>query len=320
MHSGEFAFAQVQFFETKSIQRLHIIGVKARVHILGDQGSRLEVRISSHGGADDLVPKAEVKNGEIFIEAKGFHTKKSWEKVVFRGKNVPDVQINIKGPSLPLRINLLEGDVVLKNWKHDFLISQKNGKIKSLSNKGEGSLHLVEGQVEMSSHIGNIKADLFRVQARYNKVKGEIWHKSFSGDVNINHALGTVHMQVNQGKVNVIGGKGNTHFDLGEAEFHFSKRSGLLKGKSLQGTIRAILDRAVKVSIQSKTGDVLLQVPHTSAARVDIGTQDGKLVVPQGLRTTKRGVYDIARGRLKGQEPGRLFVRTETGGITLKLL
>ncbi len=318
MHGGDLACAGVQFFETKAIQRLHIIGVKARVNVSGEQGSQLEVRISKGKGEESLVPKAEVKNGELFIKAKGLNTKKKWEKMLST-KSTPDVQINIKGPSLPLRVNLLEGDVVLKNWKHSFLISQKKGKIKSLSNKGEGSLHLMEGEVEVKSHSGNIKADLFRVKTQYNKIQGEVRHKSFTGDVDMSGVSGVVHVQANQGKVVITGGSGDTNFDVAEAELHFSKRRGSLKGKSFQGAVNASLSKAVKVSIQSKAGDVSLRVPRTSAARVNIGTQDGKLVVPQGLRTTKQGVYDIARGRLKGQDSGRLFVRTETGGVTLRL-
>lgn len=318
MHGGDLACAGVQFFETKAVKRLHIVGIKARVNVSGGEGSRLEVRISNGKGEESLVPKAEVKNGEIFIKAKGLHTKKKWEKMLGT-KGMPDVQIDIKGPSLPLRVNLLEGNVVLKSWKHSFLISQKKGKIKSLANRGEGSLHLIEGEVEVQSHSGNIKADLFRVKTQYNKVQGEVWHKSFTGDVDMSGVSGVVHVQANQGKVVISGGNGDTHFDVGEAEFHFSKRRGSLQGKSSQGTVHASLGKAVKVSIQSKAGDVTLRVPRTSAARVNIGTQDGKLVVPQGLRTTKQGVYDIARGRLKGQDSGRLFVRTETGGVTLKL-
>ena len=77
-----------------------------------------------------LIPIVDKKNNELIIKPLGFSTKGDWEKLV-REEKLQLVRVEIKGPSLPLRVNISEGKIQIKNWINGFAISQKKGKIHS---------------------------------------------------------------------------------------------------------------------------------------------------------------------------------------------
>ena len=97
-----------------------------------------------------------------------------------------------------------------------------------------------------------------------------------------------------------------------------TRLKGGVRGESKQGPIWLSSLGEVDIHIEGGLGDIHLDLPSASAAKVDLGSVKGKIHAPKHLTSRQLKGLRVINGKLKGKEPGSVYVRTNSGQVFLK--
>ncbi|MCB0421391.1 MAG: DUF4097 family beta strand repeat protein [Bdellovibrionales bacterium] len=256
------------------------------------------------------------KGSQIRLVISGPASRKDWAPIV-RQKMMPQYELVIRGPSLPIKVSWWNGEVHLRNWKAPAELKLLDGK--AFIEGMEGDLRLFEerGSVSLRQHKGLVNIGSYQSQLVLSDIVGDVELENFAGQSQIVRVKGAVNYQGYKGTLRLSDTEGDIHFDSRQVMVHLEKHQGDIKGKSAQGKVDLNLVGKVNVDIRSQEGDVALKL-RGSGASVNLGSKDGLIYAPSYLRSTNYPTIKVKQGRLRGKDQGRVFVRTDSGKILLR--
>ena len=246
----------------------------------------------------------------------GPSSKQIWNEVMV-SNGIPEFDLRVTGPSLPLHINWNEGRITVINLKKELHITALKSNIVVMKSEGDLSIADQEGSVLVRDHKGEVKIDSYLAKVDVKNIEGKLDIQNFTGESHIEDIAGDTNLSSFKGATKVAGLKGRLEFKNGNSPLRIEKFEGELRGRSAQGSVYAEVRGDANVRLESAEGAVNLRLP-ASGAWVNLGTEEGSLFVPNFLKLTRLSSQQIRTGRLRGSGGGSMFVRTTAGDIHLK--
>ncbi|MCB0412359.1 MAG: hypothetical protein KDD22_07525 [Bdellovibrionales bacterium] len=256
------------------------------------------------------------RNGSaIEILVRSPQIKSSWGKVL-HSKIYPQYDLVVQGPPRMLRMALMDGTLQLEDWSAPAELYLHNGRIRVNNQSGDLRVGIQEGDADLKKIKGSIEIDSFNAHVSLKNTEGPSVINNFSGKTDMNSHDGSLEIEGYQGLWVINGVKGRAQFDVEKSTVKFNGLEGELRGKSGQGAVIATLKGESEVRVTTKEGNVSLNLANSSA-NINLATNEGQIYVPSHI-TVQRGSTRSARGRLKGDTPGKIYVRSEAGSIRVR--
>ncbi len=228
--------------------------------------------------------------------------------------------IEIVGPSLPVEIHLMEGQVALNQWKKEALIHIQRGKVIAKEGRAPLAIQVHKGEIMVSDHLGKLRIDSYSSNVQIKNLIGDLELDNFSGESVLEKAKGRMELRQTNGAAKVIQGSGNLQFELGRAILNSTNFAGRVEGQSQEGPVNINMALESEINVKTQTGRVTIH--GVAGSSLNVHTQEGEIIGPSYLQIQKEGASKTLRGRLQGQSPGAsngiIYVRTQEGPIVLK--
>ena len=304
---------------TKEITSIRIQAKKARLRLIPQKGHRLSIRSDK----PLRVTKENTEEKEtitLIISEKDFPPEESG------GFNLGGKQNNIliRAPiTWPITVLLFRGQVMVEP-------AHKVGRFNNLSiriagpglvrtRNTKGTLHVSqrEGDVHIHSHKGSLTVQGERAKARFQTCSGEMSFVGFKSQLQVDNSKGSLTTRAFKLPLTVNKFRGRLDFRQEKGPVYLKSMTGSISGYSKEGEVRGLI-YPKEVSIETKTGRIHLDVPH-SRAWVQADTSEGRLWTPTYFNRTRTGGMDRAQGRLKGKgkQAGRVSLKSHAGSIKI---
>ncbi len=305
---------------------LRIQGFHGQVILKKHTVSKIKVIVKIEAGEEDpddiqdlwqlKLTRENSKNaGLVTVKIHGPEDKRAWLKNL-RENSFPKTHITVYMPSAPLEVHWRKGNVLVPNWEHNLKVHLLDGIIKIHGGKGDTTLVHQKGQLSVKKRNGSLSVESYHNNIMVQNIEGPVKISNFEGKTRINQVKGSVHLNQNKGRIELTKGEGELEFKNKSAQVKIIDYKGSVRGRSGSGAIFAQLIGELKVNIRTQHGGVRLKLKN-SGTSVDLGTKEGSLFTPRYLRVTRYSSIKVVKGRLRGQEKGRVFVRTNSGNIQI---
>ncbi|RME14296.1 MAG: hypothetical protein D6797_09170, partial [Bdellovibrio sp.] len=208
--------------------------------------------------------------------------------------------------------------VVFQGWEGEGQVNLHEGKVLISDYKGAIKVYQYRGQVQVQKLEGGpVYLNAYKSQMKISRVKGDLHVHNFSGSTQVAQSEGRLELSSFEGRSEVKRLKGDFEFKGGRSIISAAFVEGAVTGSSLQGKISLTLKDKVRVRVRTEDAPVTLRLKK-SGAWVNLGTEEGKLYVPDFLKLTRYAQLKLRQGRLRGgPSSGSVFVRTKNGDIRL---
>lgn len=305
-----------------------ISGFKGRVNIIANEkSSSITIGIKqinsdrASGEIKELFDEwlFSLQRDENLVEltVRSPQAKQKWAKYLTESEFIPEFEITISAPSRPLKLAWRTGQISLKNWMQLAQVQIQEGRVDIQGGSGGVKVSHQEGQVMVTGYKGSVDIDTYKGKIIAQDTQGPVVIDNFVGESIISNSDGDVALSSFKGSMKVNKGKGRIDFANERGILNISGFSGDVRGRSEQGAVIANLNSSSNVRITTEQGNVSLRLPG-SGASVNLGTEDGAFYVPNYLRLTRLPNLKLMRGRLRGKNPGNIYVRTESGSIRVR--
>ncbi len=198
-------------------------------------------------------------------------------------------------------IYLAVGEVSITNVNGDLHIDAATAPVTASNTRGELEIDVGAGPVNVTQSRGDLSIDTGSGGVTASDVRGEsVSIETGSGDVTASN--------LNSNQLSIGTGSGNIRV-TGLTAPQVSIETG-------SGSVTADLSGEIwSVSVETGSGDVMLKVPPTLAAEVDIETSSGDIETDFEVAVT-RHARDHMTGRI-GEGGGKIAIETGSGGIKL---
>lgn len=305
--------------------RLEISGFHGKVNAtVVDNARGVTVQLKQinpdEGGAVDLdewLFSMQKQGAVIQVHVRSPQSKATWSRMLANNSAQPKFEMTIQMPSIPVEVSWRDGDVVFKGLKDELKIYSHSGNVSVLDHHAAVQVNHQKGVVRLSSIKGDVDVDTYAGKVIVEGLEGALKLKNFSGCSSVVKVDGQVDYITYGGSLKVSGGKGRLEFSNEKGKVSLEKFEGRVRGVSEQGSLFATLVGNSNVRVTSKEGAVSLRMLNSSAS-VNAGSKEGVLNAPQYLRLTRLPNLRLVRGRLRGKNPGQVYVRTESGAIRIR--
>ncbi|HEX4923363.1 MAG TPA: hypothetical protein VFV50_04725 [Bdellovibrionales bacterium] len=297
----------------KTIKGLRVSGFKGNLTFVSAEGANLTVEARAKSDDQLWRPIVENVDGWIQISVQGPPSKSDWRNVA-----IPALDLDVKGPSVPLNVVWKEGDITLKGWKASAVMTQHKGKFFAEGGAAPLKISTLEGEASVTGHQGRVTVDNYNARVTLKNVDGGLDLENFSGLLSVDASKGDISLKASKGRTQITGHKGRFEFDVSQGEIGIANSEGPVRGQGEQGSVAIDLKGTADVKIRAESTKVAIGVPRSSGAKVDLGTQDGNFSVSFPLKYDRIEKTKIMKGNLAGKDSGLIFVRTRSGDIRLK--
>jgi len=251
---------------------------------------------------------------KLTIQVPGPDDKRALEKIDLEA--VPELEIEVSGPPVPTALYWRQADIQAKDWHAALQIVDQKGKVTVSGGEGGLRISLTEGEALVVNRKGNLDIDSYQGRVNLSKVNGEAKINNFIGRIFINESDGIFDLTSFKGPVKITNSKGQLAFNSRRGPVSVDKFDGSIRGNSGQGPVKVKITGEADIRI--KTNQAPVTIRGAGGSRVNVGTADGDLYVPETLKTNRYPNLKVATGLLPGGKGGRVFVRTESGRIQVR--
>lgn len=225
----------------------------------------------------------------------------------------------IIGGNIAAEAFVKEGNVVCKQWSSSVHVVIQKGSLTCLEGEGGVRAHVQDGDIEIGGRAGSVETESYEGKVTLKSIKGDVKVRHYSGAVSVETQEGKIDVSSQKARVRVVGGSGDLNFKSHSGPVTVVGFSGPVEGESEQGAVSIKALENVNLKLVSKDGPVDVFIPQKSAAGVAIDSFGGRVRSPKYLKVSPVGDASLVRGRLRGNIPGRIYVKTQTGRVTLKV-
>ncbi|MEQ1878650.1 MAG: hypothetical protein ABL958_18550, partial [Bdellovibrionia bacterium] len=168
---------------------LKFIGLDADESVKGAKAAPTNLTVDAVLKTDDQTwrPILENVDGWIQISIQGPQSKTDWRNI-----QMPPVDIEVRGPSVPIVLAWKEGDLVIKNWKATANLTHHEGKVVSEGGTAALKLTSLEGEVTVNGHNGRFTLDNYNARVTLKKIEGGMVLENFSGNLVVDDSKGEI--------------------------------------------------------------------------------------------------------------------------------
>ena len=198
-------------------------------------------------------------------------------------------------------VYLAVGEVSVTNVNGDLHIDAASAPVTASGTRGELDIDVGAGPVQVTQSRGDLSVDTGSGGVTATDIRGEsVSIETGSGDVTAS--------RLNSNQLSIDTGSGNIQVT--------GLTAPQVKLQTGSGSVTADLNGEVwDVAVETGSGDVMLKVPPTLAAEVDIETSSGDIETDFEVAVT-RHARDHMTGRI-GDGGGKIAIESGSGGIKL---
>jgi hypothetical protein len=319
---GLFSFSSafaVMAFEVapQDVDRIVVVGLEVHVQ-LTQQPNATKLRVS---GIDDTSDAGnfvlEKKERTLFIKMQEYSDKKEWKEAL--SKSPKKRNLEFIGASVPVEIQLREGQVNAQKWSKELKISLVKGRVTSVGGSASLSIQLQNGEVSVQDQTSKVVADVYKGQLNVRNLQGDLDGSVFSGTLNIEKSKGVMLVSTTQSTAKVLQSSGTLQFENVKGSVVTQQFGGRVDGQTLEGSVSLGILPDTDVHVKSTTGRVAVTTVAGSGASVNLLTTEGEISVPSDLTVNRSATEKTVRGRLRGgEQKGSIVVRSQEGSIVVK--
>lgn len=256
------------------------------------------------------------KSGQLIAEIKSPSSKSVWSSLLINSE-FPKFYLEIKGVSIPTKISWRQGDIFVSDWNSSLDIFLISGTIQIKNCKGDVFVDSKTGKLFVETFEGNLQIDSYSSDLNLINSNGKSEIDLYEGTAIINNFKGQSKIRTGSGSLAISDMNGRLEFETVAGSVKLDKFDGELRGQTDTGTIKGLLVGDADVRLKTSAGDVDLKVPG-SGARVNVGSAEGQLHLPSYIHLTRLPNLKWARGRLRGEKKGSIYVRSGDGNIRIR--
>jgi hypothetical protein len=301
----------------QDIEHIVVVGLGAHVQLIG-QPTAQKLRIS---GIDEMSESGqfvlERKDRVLFIKMQEYSDKREWKDAL--SKAPKKKVLEFVGASIPVEIQLREGQVNSQKWSKELKISLVKGKVTSLGGTASLSIQLQNGEVSVQDQTAKLIADVYKGQLMVRNLQGDLDGSVFSGTMNIEKSKGFLSINTTQSAAKVLQSSGTLQFENIKGSVVTQQFVGRIDGQTSEGAVSLGILPDTDVHVKSNTGRVSVLTVAGSGALLNLLSTDGEISVPGELKVNKSTTEKTVRGRLRGgEQKGNIVVRSQEGNIHVK--
>jgi len=319
---GLFSFSSanaIMAFEVapQDVDRIVVVGLEAHVQ-LTHQPNAPKLRVT---GIDDTSDAGnfvlEKKERTLFIKMQEYSDKKEWKEALSKAPKKRNLEFI--GSSVPVEIQLREGQVNAQKWSKELKISLVKGKVTSQGGSASLSIQLQNGDVSVQDQNSKVVADVYKGHLSVRNLQGDLEGSVFSGSLNIEKSKGVMLVSTTQSSAKILQSSGTLQFENVKGTLVTQQFGGRVDGQTLEGSVNLGILPDTDVHVKSTTGKVTVATVAGSGASVNLLTTEGEITVPSDLSVNRSATEKTVRGRLRGgEQKGSIVVRSQEGSIVIK--
>jgi hypothetical protein len=312
------AFAVLGFEVTpQEIDRIVVIGLESQVQLLGQPGA---AKLKVTGIDESSEPghyALERKDRVLFIKMQEYGDKSEWKAALAHPKTKRILEF--AGASVPVEIQLREGQVIAQKWSRDLKVSMTRGKFTSTGGTGPLNVQLLKGDVLIQDQTSKVSVDMYRGQLTVKNLQGDLDGSVFAGGMTVEKSKGFLNINTTQSVARILQSAGTLQFENVKGNVITQQFAGRVDGQTGEGAVNIGIVPDTDVHIKSISGRVTVQTVTGSGASVNLVTAEGEITAPNEVPQGKSATEKTARGRLRGgEQKGSIVVRSREGSIVVK--
>lgn len=301
----------------QEVDRIVVVGLEAQVQLLQQPGAA-KLKVS---GIDDTNEEGnfalERKDRTLFIKMQEYSDKKEWNEALARAPKKKLLEFS--GASVPVEIQLREGQVTAQRWNRELKVSLVKGKVVSTGGAAALTVQLQNGDVNVQDQSSKLSADVYKGHVVVRNLRGDFEGSVFSGSLLVEKSKGVMQINTTQANAKVLSSSGTLQFENVKGLLVAQQFSGRVDGQTLEGTVSLGILPETDVHVKSKTGKVTVNTTAGSGSLLNLVTGEGDIVVPGELKVNRSATEKSVKGRLRGSEQkGTIVVRSQEGNIVVK--
>lgn len=228
---------------------------------------------------------------------------------------LPSFALFISGKALPLYLHWVRGGGLVKAWSANLKGLYLSGNFQIWDSKGDLDIHALNGEVKVKQHIGNVKIESHGAKISIDGLVGGLKINNFRGNSTVQGVQGRLSSKNLKGLSWLKANKGEVFFQNGHGELSIEEHEGSIKGNTLDGKVNLVMASENRVRIHSEEGSVAVKMGKNSGSFVNIGSEEGFVSFPRPLKLQRLANLKYAKGRLRGNQKGSLFIRNKKGDV-----
>jgi DUF4097 and DUF4098 domain-containing protein YvlB len=315
---GEQAQAAMAFeISPQDVDRIVIVGLEAYVQLNG-QANASKLRVS---GLDDTTEPGnfalEKKDRVLFIKMQEYSDKKEWKEAL--SKSPKKKILDFSGASVPVEIQLREGQVNSQKWSKELKISLVKGRVTSSGGTASLSIQLQNGDANVQDQASKLVADVYKGNLVVKNLQGDLDGNVFSGTMTIERSKGVLAVNTTQATAKILQSSGTLQFENGKGSVVTQQFAGRVDGQTGEGAVSLGILPDTDVHVKATSGRVSVQTVTGSGAMLNLLSTEGEITVPSELKVNRTTTEKSVRGRLRGgEQKGSIVVRSQVGNIVVK--
>ena len=299
------------------VQRLIIKGLDANV-VISSQPQAKTIRIS---GVDDVLTAglyiAEKKGTNLEIHLNEWTSKADWNAQLGVKRN--HHQIEISGTPVAIEVYLREGQVQLSHLSKEARIVLVHGKVSSTDSSSPLEIFLHQGEVSVQNQTGRTKIDQYQGLTSVKNLQADMDLSAFNSNVSIEKFRGLLNLITQNSPTKVMQSGGTLQLENGKGALVIQQFQGRVDGSTQEGPLNITLLSDSETHLRSQSGRVQIQLPPASGAALNLVSNEGDILIPEGLKINRGATEKSFRGRLRGDsQKAAVTVRSQEGVIIIK--
>jgi ferric-dicitrate binding protein FerR (iron transport regulator) len=300
------------------IEEIRIQGVRGHLKMSARQHqsiASITIRHSRGKRYGDWYLSIDRHGKALVLEVFNVTMGNQWRRQI-RDDVVPEFDIEYTGPARPVVAAWRQGPLEFRDWAAPLDVSTLKGSVHVVGGHGNVALQSTDAKVKIEKRNGEIKIHGDQGELTLTDIDGPVRASWVRGTFLFRHLKGRLRLDAEEGRLKLSGAPQATEIYLnrGSAEVHGARGTMKLMGKSSHWTVTA--SGGADVNVKSESGPVHVSWQnggvHAFLNAMSASIRLPKKWLPKGLHRPH-----VREGQSASKALGQLFVRTQTGAISL---
>ncbi len=301
----------------QDVDRIVVVGLEAHVQ-LNAQPNAPKLRVS---GIDDTSDPGnfalEKKDRVLFIKMQEYADKKEWKEALSRAPKRKTLEF--VGASIPVEIQLREGQVSSQKWSKELKVSLVKGRVTAMGGSASLSIQLQNGDATIQDQSSKVAADVYKGNLMVRNLQGDLEGSVYAGTMTVEKSKGVLTLNTTRSTAKILHSSGTLQFENVQGSIVAQQFAGRVDGQTGEGPVSLGILPDTDVHVKAASGRVSVQTVAGSGAMLNLLTTDGEITVPGEIKVNRSATEKTVRGRLKGgEQKGSIVVRSQEGNIVVK--
>jgi hypothetical protein len=301
----------------QDVDRIVVVGLEAHVTLTGQANAQKLRVVGIDETAEPGQYSVDKKDRTVYIKMQEYSDKKEWKEAL--SKPTKKKMIEFVGSSVPVEIQVREGQVNSQKWTKEVKIALVKGKVISNGGTASLSIQIHNGDATVSDQSSKVIADIYKGQLVIKNLQGDLEGSVFSGGMNVEKSKGFLQINTSLATAKVLQSSGTLQFENTKGTVITQQFAGRVDGQTADGAVSIGILPDTDVHVKSVTGRVSVLTTPGSGAFLSLTTAEGEITAPNEVKVNRSATEKTVRGRLRGgEQKGSIVVRSQEGNIVVK--